>query len=291
MFKKSVQRVEQGDRAGICVTQFDPNLLERGLVSSPGYLPTAYSIVIPLNKIRFYKGDIATGNKFHVSIGHATVMGTLTLFRETRPELKEGFSFNKDYLYVGSLSDATSEDRQTPIGNVWALVEFEHPTVIAPSSKVLGSKLDTDINASMCRLAFEGQVEALFTSDKWKSEKLTELKVFKIKEKLGQVERANNDYELIGKNMFKKEGNIHMFDGFKVTLSTGGEGVMDGPFGQSGKFKIRVTGELPQKTKDLISTTGKGKKANKESQQSSSHESVQIKLAFKKYIFSKALAQ
>ena len=56
------------------------------------------------------------------------------------------------------------------------------------------------------------------------------------------IERANNDMELIGKNMFKKETNIHLFDGFKVHLSSGAIGVLDGPFGQSGKFKVRLSG-------------------------------------------------
>ena len=30
----------QGDRVGICVTQFDPKQVERCVVASPGYLPT-----------------------------------------------------------------------------------------------------------------------------------------------------------------------------------------------------------------------------------------------------------
>ena len=32
--------VIQGDRVGICVTQFDPKQVERCLVASPGHLPT-----------------------------------------------------------------------------------------------------------------------------------------------------------------------------------------------------------------------------------------------------------
>jgi len=38
MFRKPAKLVRQGDRAGICVTQFDPKLLERGLVCTPGEL-------------------------------------------------------------------------------------------------------------------------------------------------------------------------------------------------------------------------------------------------------------
>ena len=32
LFQVSVDKIHGGDRAGICVTQFDPKLLERGLV-------------------------------------------------------------------------------------------------------------------------------------------------------------------------------------------------------------------------------------------------------------------
>jgi len=40
--------------------------------------------------------------------------------------------------------------------------------------------------------------------------------------------------------MFKKETNIHLFSGLNVKLSTGDLGTIDGPFGQSGKFKVRL---------------------------------------------------
>jgi selenocysteine-specific elongation factor len=36
MFKKPVQLVRQGDRAGICVTNLDATLIERGVAASPG---------------------------------------------------------------------------------------------------------------------------------------------------------------------------------------------------------------------------------------------------------------
>lgn len=32
--------IPQGDRVGICVTQFDPKQVERCLVATPGHLPT-----------------------------------------------------------------------------------------------------------------------------------------------------------------------------------------------------------------------------------------------------------
>jgi len=58
-----------------------------------------------------------------------------------------------------------------------------------------------------------------------------------------KVDRLNNDYELIGKNMFKKETNLSCFIGLKISLTTGEVGVIEGTFGQSGKFKIRLNGK------------------------------------------------
>lgn len=51
-----------------------------------------------------------------------------------------------------------------------------------------------------------------------------------------------DDYTVIGKNLFKKETNLQLFVGLKVTLSSGETGVIEGSFGQSGKIKIRVPG-------------------------------------------------
>ena len=42
MFHEPVESATQGDRLGICVTQFDPSLVERCIVSSPGYLQMIY---------------------------------------------------------------------------------------------------------------------------------------------------------------------------------------------------------------------------------------------------------
>ena len=69
IFRKPASRAIQGDRAGICVTQFDSSLLERGLVCKPGVLPSTLAIIIGMDKIRFYKGDLVSGTKYHCSIG------------------------------------------------------------------------------------------------------------------------------------------------------------------------------------------------------------------------------
>lgn len=55
--------------------------------------------------------------------------------------------------------------------------------------------------------------------------------------------QVTDDYSVIGRNLFKKETNLQLFVGLKVTLSTGESGLIEGGFGQSGKFKIRVPGK------------------------------------------------
>lgn len=52
-----------------------------------------------------------------------------------------------------------------------------------------------------------------------------------------------DEYSIIGRGLFKKETNLQTFVGLKVKLSTGEAGVIEGGFGQSGKFKIRIPSE------------------------------------------------
>ena len=50
MFRRPVERAAQGDRLGVCVTQFDPKTLERGLVAAVGYLPTIAACIVHLHR-------------------------------------------------------------------------------------------------------------------------------------------------------------------------------------------------------------------------------------------------
>lgn len=68
----------------------------------------------------------------------------------------------------------------------------------------------------------------------------------------GQV---TDDYTVIGRNLFKKETNLQLFVGLKVTLSTGEMGSIEGGFGQSGKIKIRIPGKQRQMHSLLLSLT------------------------------------
>jgi GTPase len=80
MFKRPVTSVTRGDRAALCVTQLNAKLLERGLAAAPGTVPTFAAAVAAVDKVRFFNGPVPGKTKYHLSIGHATVMAEATFF-------------------------------------------------------------------------------------------------------------------------------------------------------------------------------------------------------------------
>ena len=251
------------------MTQFDPKLLERGSICTPGALPTVEAGIISVHKIPYYKGSVLTKSKFHITTGHDTVMGRLTFFglycdnlsdsvtsvetgaAKLTIEDSDSIDYTKDYLYQDELITLDAK-KNSASGDVlvktsfpvrqYALVEFEKPVVCQNHCLVIGSKLDTDIHANVCRIAFHGRLLDGFTDAKYVTNILPKLKVYKTKVREGLVERAMSAHEVIGRNLFKKETNIQAFSGLKVSLSSGQTGTILGGFGQSGKVKIQMTG-------------------------------------------------
>lgn len=80
MFKRQVQTIMQGDRAGVCVSNLDAKLLERGIASTPGAIQLWKGAIALVRKVNYFPGNLPCGSKFHVSVGHATVMATVTFF-------------------------------------------------------------------------------------------------------------------------------------------------------------------------------------------------------------------
>ncbi|XP_059472372.1 selenocysteine-specific elongation factor [Neocloeon triangulifer] len=270
MFRRPVEKAAQGDRLGICVTQFDPKLLERGLVSVPNFIPTIYAAVVSLNKIRFFHGSIKTKSKYHMSIGHETVLGKVTLFKGSQP-----FDLKNEFEYVEEIE---SEEKESELAgpSYFALIEFEKSVTAIPDSLVIASKLDMDIHTSTCRLAFWGKLILNLEDKSYSTNELPKLKIYKNKSKRGIVERSPNNSSVIVKNMFKKETNLQLFANMRVKLSSGEDGVIESGFGQSGKVKINIPGGLLEKTLEILA-------AKKES--TSSTKPVEVILNFKKYIY------
>ncbi|XP_059146407.1 selenocysteine-specific elongation factor-like isoform X2 [Physella acuta] len=310
MFRKPVEKIKQGDRAGVCVTQFDPTLLERGLVCSLGALVTVEAVIIGIHKIAYFKSSITTKSKFHITLGHETVMGRVSVFgiledncKDTEQKLSvlinnmhisgEEFDFSKEYIYLdevmGPGKKSGNDDLKEPevkLSQQYALLELERPVTCSPHSLVIGSRLDADVHTSSCRLAFHGKILVAMSDVKYKETILPNVKVFKVKTREGQVERATDRYSVIAKNLFKKETNLSAFANLKVVLSSGEKGVIEGGFGQSGKVKIRIPEGLSDEVYQRYSGSSKKKGKSKEEEPSAEvKEPIKISLNFKRYVY------
>lgn len=219
MFRKPVPGAVQGDRVGVCVTQFDPKLLERGMVCTPGSLRTLHAAVISVRKIGYFRGSLATRAKFHITVGHETVMAKVSFFglppvgvseppsdntpapTELQPcSLDAPFAFDREYFYQDEYVTGQGETGSDP--QQWALLEFEHPVTCPSLCLVIGSKLDADIHANACRLAFQGRLLQGFEEKSYAETALPRLRIFKTKHKEGQVERVSADSQVKGITLF-----------------------------------------------------------------------------------------
>ena len=274
VFHKSVEKVSAGDRAGICVTQFDAKLLERGLVYTGDAIQMVHALIIDLHKVPYYKGSVTSKTKYHISVGHETVLGRLTFF--SAPSKEEGgeFSFENRYQFEESFPEEKDNS------GVFALLELENVVQCVPGSMVIISRLDMDINSPTCRLAFWGRIQHSITSPTYISDdSLSALKVYKTKEREGIAERMNDEYTVIVKDLFKKETDIDLFTHLRVQLSTGESGVIEGSFGNSGKCKVNVPEGLGDAAKDLLD--------KKKKKDTAGGERVTVKLTFKRFLFDK----
>mmetsp|Transcript_38659 Transcript_38659/g.99934 ORF Transcript_38659/g.99934 Transcript_38659/m.99934 type:complete len:687 (-) Transcript_38659:15-2075(-) len=81
MFKQPVQEAIQGDRVAMCVAALDAKELERGIVIAEKFpLPTLDACICVVNRLSYFKAAVLTKAKFHVTLGHQTVMATAHFF-------------------------------------------------------------------------------------------------------------------------------------------------------------------------------------------------------------------
>jgi len=188
----------------VCVTQLDAKSLERGIACTPGYISSVSCALVAVRHVRFFKLACKTGAKFHVTVGHTTVMGTATFFaapaavaREATAEgaadeaarkaaeaaralqnarlpLPTVFDEAAEYLYQEELDTSSPEQ--------WAVLQLEQPLACALPATAVCSHLETDYNLNTCRIAFYGRLlKAVAPED------VHALRIFKWKRKEGQV--------------------------------------------------------------------------------------------------------
>ena len=73
---------------------------------APNYLPTAYGLVVALEKLKYFKQPIKNKMKYHISLGHETVMAKVHLFESS---VSAKFSFDFEYRHVNEITDETNE--------------------------------------------------------------------------------------------------------------------------------------------------------------------------------------
>lgn len=169
---------------------------------------------------------------------------------------------------------------------------FDKPVTCPLQSILLGSRLDTDIHSNTCRIAFQGRLLQGFDADDVKEKE--KLKVFKMKEKQGAVDRVTKTTEniqhcaillrillmfvlfafclfdqvvdsqnLIGRDLFSKNTDMSNFVGLKVQLESGECGTIESSFGKGGKFKVYFPDGLPTTTPTTNDEEKKGKGKDK----------------------------
>lgn len=311
MYRRAVNRAVQGDRVGMCVVGVDAKQLERGLLSSPGYLDNSCHLIALIHKVSYFKGRVLSkGGKLHITVGHETQMGTCVFFQG---EGDESFSFDQDYAYIPELTAGNDdEDDKDPTTTKrprlnYVHIHLDHPLPTHSGMLLIASKLDSGLSDNACRIAFHGTIAHLFAYSATKigvggkggegkmvageasgMKGLTDLKVYKVKEREGVVDRKVDEYNVVCKGLFKKETNMELFTGVKVTLSSGEVGVVEGAFGQSGKVKVYIQAGLSEATSKQLSNKSLSKKAAKKADETDTQtdrETYKVTLSFKKYLY------
>uniref|UniRef100_A0A7G3B0F2 Putative selenocysteine-specific elongation factor n=1 Tax=Lutzomyia longipalpis TaxID=7200 RepID=A0A7G3B0F2_LUTLO len=269
MFRNPIQEAKQGDRIGISITQFDAKALERGFICHPGSVLQCRCGVIKLSRIPFYRSEIASNTKFHITSGHETILANIILFSGKSPE----FSFNEEYRFVENIHQESSnnlpENTEDAPENTFVLLQFERPISVIPGSLVIASKLDLDVATTTCRLAFHGNLLEVTEDRDYPTNFLPRLKIFKEKSKRGTIQRVVNEYELIAGNLLKP-GSREIFIGMHIGLSTGEKGTISSTFGQTSKVKLTFRDALLPTTLESIK---------------SKSSPISVELKFKKFIF------
>ncbi|KAJ8601465.1 hypothetical protein CTAYLR_005707 [Chrysophaeum taylorii] len=222
MFKKPVKKIECGDRAGVCLAQLDATLVERGILAAPGSVPYLSSAMARVEKVRFFRGGCVTGTKFHVTVGHATVLATCHFFG------KPPFDPNVEYAY----QDELDHHHHLEVGLCY--LKFEHRIRCHLDALVVGSRLDGPENH--CRIAFHGHLVS-------RCDDPSVLRVYKIKQKEGVVARIDKNI-VVGKDLFSTNVPMQQFVGLKLQCETGQIGSIVSSFGKSGKFRVAFDDDL-----------------------------------------------
>ncbi|KAG5468327.1 hypothetical protein LSCM1_02307 [Leishmania martiniquensis] len=192
VFHKAVESAQGGDRVGLCVAQFDQEWMERGALcsasSSGRTLARSSQLIARVNRVRYHPFPCDTHTKFHITIGHATVMGTMRYF--SRPPCATSdlgvsgavthFDTSIESTWVEALDDGAIASYACADPTVWvpgrpmpashaeqeyyAVLLLERPVLAAPGVSLIAMRLDVE-RENFCRIALAGTVCHIFSED------------------------------------------------------------------------------------------------------------------------------
>ena len=110
MFRKPVKTAKQGDRVGICVTNLDPTLIERAIAASPGSVPQISYAICMVKKVRFFRQKCKSNTKFHISVGHSTVVANVTFFGAAELASKLGLKLSTNKTEIENNNEFDDDD-------------------------------------------------------------------------------------------------------------------------------------------------------------------------------------
>lgn len=150
---------------------------------------------------------------------------------------------------------------------------------------LIGSRLDTEITSTTCRLSFSGQIIHVLSKEvclifnflRNKSvslfclkKKKENVKLFKRKQRIGKVQRILDENNLIGHGLFDKNADIkYKFDFFEIILIfiiifysvflglkvrhevSGQIGTIQSAFGKGDKFKVYFQNGIGERKEDV----------------------------------------
>ena len=259
VFREPVQSASVGERVAVCTTQLDPKLIERDYLCEDGggdggqpVVRTFDACVCSCSRVSFFRGEVPSGAKIHVTLGYATTLAEATFFccdGKVQEVSGPGFDYSRDYEHAAQLEERVGLSSQR------VLLVFEKPVTCPTSTSYVASRLDLDANAKQCRLAFHGEILSIpeNTFDVRRGERnldahrsfLSRLRVFKPKSRTGRLERIEKGSAgLVGiaAGFFGKDSDVTKFLGLRVVVAAAeGEqvaGRVASTFGKSGKVKV-----------------------------------------------------
>lgn len=281
IFKKSVERAQQGDRVGINLgSGLDTSGLERTLLATPGLLRASRILLLKdIHPIRHYKyAPCRSRGRLHLSILHQTTLVVVIFLRRTSSSGTD----EEEYELVDELVKDRFGAEGEPEERLQALITAPMPMVATSGLMAIASKLDIDQgqrqrggaggrSGKICRLVFSATVDRLLREDQPR-------RIYRWRQRMGTIDRLIDEYRLIGADISGTLAGLRQFIGMECFIVRAGDGggakakapewdatneigdspnslivvargIIESPFGTSGKFNVNLTMALPQGSK------------------------------------------